>query len=109
MDGGLWPGEAGLVGARPGCGKTAVGLNVCVRCAETDEADGGAALFVSSGCPPGHPATAHLPRSGMSLADYSPVAVRDEVVSGGPTSPRCRSTWTTSPGPSRPCAPACAV
>lgn len=82
MDGGLWPGKLVMVGARPGCGKTAVGLNVCVRCAETDEADGGgAALFVSVELPAEDIRQRLIcHESGMSLADYKSGRREDEVV-----------------------------
>ena len=72
MDGGLWEGTMVMVGARPGCGKTAVGLNLCVRCAETEpENGGGAALFVSVELPVEdirQRLVCH--ESGMSKADY---------------------------------------
>lgn len=48
MDGGLWPESLFVVGARPGCGKTALALDICVSSASTAPEDGGgAALFVS--------------------------------------------------------------
>ena len=52
MDGGWWPNKLVLVGARPGCGKTAVGVNAALRCAEIPEKQGGGAvLFISAELP----------------------------------------------------------
>lgn len=52
MDGGLWEGKTVVIGARSGCGKTAVGINLALRCAETPPEDGGGGvLFVSAELP----------------------------------------------------------
>lgn len=48
MDGGLWPKTVFILGARPGCGKTAFAIESARCCAETPpSAGGGGALFVS--------------------------------------------------------------
>lgn len=48
MRGGWWAGKLAVVGARPGVGKTAVGIKAAITCAGTPvEHGGGGALFVS--------------------------------------------------------------
>jgi len=48
MDGGLWPKTLFILGARPGCGKTAYALSVAHLCASTPaDRGGGGALVVS--------------------------------------------------------------
>lgn len=48
MKGGWWAGKMAVIGARPGTGKTAVGIKAAITCAQTPvEYGGGGALFVS--------------------------------------------------------------
>lgn len=47
MDGGLWPKTLFILGARPGCGKTAFALSALHLCASTPVGHGGGALLVS--------------------------------------------------------------
>ena len=54
MKGGWWAGKMAVIGARPGTGKTAVGIRAALTCAQTPvEYGGGGALFVSVELPAG--------------------------------------------------------